>query len=105
MDLWKSQGTCEIGFPRNLPPFRSDSDYLGMDSEKLHWVHILNQIVHQSVCIQEHINTRPTMSSKIEKTTSSEVKNAIVDVDSQTHDEGEVFQTDVEGQNYRTVSW
>jgi hypothetical protein len=45
------------------------------------------------------------MSSKIEKSTSAEAKNAVVDVDAQTNDEGEVFQTDVEGQNYRTVSW
>jgi hypothetical protein len=45
------------------------------------------------------------MSEKIEKTTSPETKNAIVDVDGQAQDEGEVFQTDVEGQNYRTVSW
>jgi len=45
------------------------------------------------------------MSSKLEKSTSPEAKNVVIDVDAQTHDEGEVFRTDVEGQNYRTVSW
>jgi hypothetical protein len=43
-----------------------------------------------------------------EKTPSLEVKNAVLDVDvegSQNAEDGEIFRTDAEGQNYRTVSW
>jgi hypothetical protein len=45
------------------------------------------------------------MSVEIKPSTSPATKNEVVDVDVQDHDEGEVFRTDVEGQNYRTVSW
>jgi hypothetical protein len=46
------------------------------------------------------------MSTKEEKSTPSDFKNAVIDVDGdQPQEEGEVFQSDVEGQNYRTVSW
>lgn len=43
-----------------------------------------------------------------EKSPSLEVKNAVLDVDvesSQNAEDGEIFRTDADGQNYRTVSW
>lgn len=43
-----------------------------------------------------------------EKSPSLEVKNAVLDVDvesSQNPEDGEIFRTDADGQNYRTVSW
>jgi hypothetical protein len=43
-----------------------------------------------------------------EKSPSLEVKNAALDVDvesSQNVEDGEIFRTDADGQNYRTVSW
>lgn len=43
-----------------------------------------------------------------EKSPSLEVKNAVLDVDvesSQNSEDGEIFRTDADGQNYRTVSW
>lgn len=41
-----------------------------------------------------------------DKSPAPETKNAVLDVDAeQRPDDGEVFRTDVEGQNYRTVSW
>jgi len=46
-----------------------------------------------------------TMSAKLNKSSPLEVKNAVVEVDGQVQEDVEVFRTDVEGENYRTVSW
>lgn len=49
-----------------------------------------------------------TMSTqyKDDKSSSNDAKDVVVDVNNGSNqDEGEVFRTDVEGQNYRTVSW
>jgi hypothetical protein len=54
------------------------------------------------------MSTSTKNENENEKFPSLEVKNAVLDVDvesSQNAEDGEIFRTDAEGQNYRTVSW